>query len=241
MCGAYFLQQSASLREHFGIVSQDDIGDFMLDGGPAPFSLFDAPDQEMLAVFRPTDKVPFLALGRNGQWVGRSATWWLAMDRKGDHWEPNQKLASFNSRIDKVTGTGRSIHTMPPRSFRVVVPATGFVEWHDRRPHLFVRSDGRAIRLGGMAKAYEIDDGYQYAVSIVTLPGHEKTRHIHQKSVPLMLSEDLMPAWLDRSLPHSDFRHLQNPLIPHDLQIQPVADLKTMYPAGETEAVASDL
>lgn len=240
MCGAYFLQQSASLREHFGIVSQGDIGDFMLDGGPAPFSLFDASAQAMLAVFRPTDNVPFLALDRNGQWVGRVATWWLAMQRSGDHWEPNPKLASFNSRVDKVTGSGRSIHTMPPRSFRVVVPASGFVEWHDRKPHLFVRRDGKALRLGGMAKAYEAADRYQYAVSVVTLPGHDKTRHIHEKSVPLMLSDELTTDWLDRQLPHSDFAHLRAPVIPHDLMIQPVADLKMMHPAGEAEAVAAD-
>lgn len=241
MCGAYFLQQSAALRTHFGIQSKEDLADFVLRGDAVdPLRLFDSADGEMLQIFRPTDRVPFLALDRNGDWIGLTATWWLAMERDGDHWHPNQKLATFNSRIDKVVSHGRTIHSMHPRSFRVVLPASGFVEWHNRQPHLFSRADDRALMLGGMAKAYPVTDGYHYAVSIVTLPAHPRTRQIHEKSTPLMLADDLIGPWLDRRLPHSDFAWLQTPSLPFSLRIRPTENLQTCLPLGPEQIIAAD-
>ena len=241
MCGAYFLQQSASLRAHFGIESRADIADFMLRGDQVdPLSLFDAAGTPLLQLFRPTDQVPFLALDREGEWIGLTATWWLALEAEGDDWRPRQSLATFNSRIDKVVSNGNTIHKQPPRSFRVLLPASGFVEWHDKRPHCFRRADGKALMLGGMAKAYPVPSGHKFAVSIVTLPGHPSTRHIHEKSIPLMLQDNQIRHWLDRQRPHSDFRHFQTPTLPHTLTIQPVQDLKTMTPVGEPETVAAD-
>lgn len=243
MCGAYYLQQSQSLRDHFGIESKDDLKDFVLSGGDLdPMRLFDSTDRgdEKRIVFRPTDQVPFLAIDKEGGWIGNHATWWLAMEQHGDGWRPNQKFATFNSRIDKVVSGDRSIHNMKPRSFRVILPATGFVEWHDKRPHLFTRSDGQALMLGGMAKAYELADGYHFAASIVTLPGHPKTRHVHEKSVPLMLSDAMVDAWLDRHVPHSDFSYLMEPQIPLDLLIQPVSDLSHFELVGQPESVPAD-
>ena len=241
MCGAYFIQQSASLREHFGIMTADDLKDFVLKGDSVdPLRLLDYAEQAMLQIFRPTDRVPFIARDRQGHWIGLMATWWLAMDRADNHWAPNQKLATFNSRIDKIVGSGRSIHSIPPRSFRVLLPASGFVEWHQKRPHLFTRADGRTLLLGGMAKAYPVEEGHHYAVSIVTLPGHPKTRHVHEKCVPLMMPDELIDRWLDRAVPHSDFANLQTPRIPHNLDIQPVQDLKSLQPEGPAEAVSAD-
>ncbi|MCH8550299.1 MAG: SOS response-associated peptidase [Natronospirillum sp.] len=249
MCGAYFLQQSPTLRAHFGIQSKEDLAEFVLRSDDVdPLRLFEGEDQALLQLFRPTDQVPFLARDRAGEWVGLTGTWWLAMDRDGDQWRPNQQLATFNSRIDKVVSSGRTIHSMPPRSFRVLLPASGFVEWHNKQPHLFRRADGRALMLGGMAKAYEKtnregEDGgkqYQYAVSIVTLPGHPKTRHVHEKSVPLMLADDQIDAWLDRRRPHRDFAYLQTPQIPFELEIQAVQDLKAMAPIASPETIAAD-
>ena len=241
MCGAYYIRQSARLREHFGIQTADDLKDFVLKGDSVdPLGLLDEADESMLQIFRPTDRVPFIARGRHGHWVGLTATWWLAMDQADNHWAPNQTLATFNSRIDKIVNAGRSIHTRPPRSFRVLLPASGFVEWHQKRPHLFSRTDGRTLLLGGMAKAYPTDEGHHYAVSIVTLPGHAKTRHIHEKSVPLMMSDDLIDPWLDRTRPHSQFEHLQTPHIPHDLTIQPVQTLAALQPDGQAETILSD-
>lgn len=246
MCGAYFLQHSPALRAHFGIASPDDLKDFLGDGKDLdPKRLFASASAGTNSpmetrVFRPTDRVPFLAHDRHGQWTGFMATWWLALDRKGDTWRPNQRFATFNSRIDKVVSGGRSIHTMKPQSFRVVLPATGFVEWHNRQPHLFTRADGLAMLLGGMAKAYPTPEGHQYAVSIVTLPGHDKTRHIHEKSIPLLLDDTLMAHWLDRSLPHADFAYLLQPHIPVDLDIQPVSDLNRRESAGERQLVRAD-
>ncbi|MDQ2068789.1 SOS response-associated peptidase family protein [Natronospira bacteriovora] len=246
MCGGFYLQQSPRLREYFGIQSREDLAEFTAGRAETdPWWYFEAAAEGERRVFRPTDTVPFLARARDGRWVLKSGTWWLAMDEDEDGWRPNQRLVSFNSRIDKVTGSGPSIHQRPPRSFRVVIPATAFVEWHEKVPHLFRHPEGQPLALGGMAKAYPLEDpsgganadGHHYAVSIVTLPGHPATRHIHEKSVPLMLDREGMAAWLDRGRPHSDFTHLLAPTLPHALSIQAVQDLKTMQPLAEAEQV----
>lgn len=85
MCGAYFLQHSPTLRAHFGIASPEDLKDFIGDGRTLdPKRLFasaepTAPSETR--VFRPTDRVPFIAHDRDGHWTGFMAIWWLALDR----------------------------------------------------------------------------------------------------------------------------------------------------------------
>lgn len=241
MCGAYYLRQSQSLRDFFGIESERDVDDFM-QSKPAkdPRLLFDSEGDGDAKVFRPTDEVPFIAESKDGALTARRARWWLLMQQEQGRWVPNQAYASFNSMIDKVVGPGRSAHSMRPKSFRVLIPAHGFIEWHDRKPYAFTRQDNRPLLLGGMAKAYPIEDGFQFAVSIVTLPGHPKTAHIHQKSIPLMLEDDETGAWLDRNLPHSDFQFYQTPQIRTDLEIQQLESVKSMASVGDAQVVPAD-
>ena len=245
MCGAYTARQSRPVREDLGINDPDSLKEWENDRRPERLNPYQIPDifskANPLVVHRPTDWVSIIAANRQGDWELRPAKWWLIMQRSGESWVPNQKLASFNSKISKVLDPGRTVHNMKPRSFRVLVPAEGWLEWHNKRPHYFTRADGAPMLFGGMAKAYPLEDGdFILSSSIITLPGHPKTRHIHEKSLPLIVQPSDYEQWLDREVPHSAFANLAEPRIWTPLTIQPMRDAKHLEPVDDPETVTED-
>lgn len=245
MCAAYTARQSRPIREELSINDPESFKDWVNDRRPERLNPYQIPDifskSTPLVVHRPTDWVDIIAANRQGEWEIRSAKWWLIMQTCDNGWEPNQKLASFNSKISKVLNPGRTAHNIKPRSFRVLVPAEGWLEWHNKQPHYFAHADSAPVLFGGMAKAYPVKDGdFILSTSIITLPGHPKTQHIHDKSLPLIIQPADYGRWLDRSIPHSAFTDLARPRIWSPLTIQPVRDAKQLDPVGDAQFVSED-
>lgn len=245
MCGAYIYRQNRGLREELGINDPDLFSEWEQERQPDKLDPHKIPDifshDGPLAVARPTNYVPVITQNRLGELELRHARWWLIMQPDGESWKPNQKLASFNSTIRKVIDPGRTAHNMPPRSFRVLIPAIGWIEWHNKLPHLFKRQGGQPLMLGGMAKAYRLPgDQYLLSTSMVTLPGHPKTQHIHAKSIPLSVPPQDQGSWLDREVPNHAFDDYLEPRIWTPLTIQPLKDAGSLEPAGEEEIIEPD-
>lgn len=246
MCGAYVLNESGLIQLEPGVHLMHD--------------LFDGVDEPLVAtgleltlrarlalmmtgqphVVRPTDPVPVLGFNRSGDPVLFPARWWLLMEPHGEGWKPNAQFATFNSKIDKVLHPQGTVHGHRPLSFRIVLPAQAYIEWHNKAPFTFQRADQQPVLFGGVAKAYPAGDGFTFGVSIVTLPGHPRTAHIHAKSLPLMLEDQHIAPWLDRSVPISELGYLAEPRLHAPLTIQPMASLNPMQPVNTPEHIEAD-
>ena len=240
MCGAFYLKQSSHLAAHYGFDTFWNSGNLSRRDVLNPRRIVEGIPE--YTVFRPTDRLPIIAQDRNGKLIIEQALWWLLMKTGEDGMPvPNQEYATFNSRIDKVMATGKTLHNTSPKSFRVLIPASGYFEWLGKVPYAIERADGETILFGGMAKAYPTPDGgYQLGVSIVTLPGNPKLAHIHQKSLPLMIEDDDIMHWLDRSVPNQDLQPFATPVLRHDMNTQPKSDIKQPELFGELQRIESD-
>ncbi|MFC3852158.1 SOS response-associated peptidase family protein [Salinispirillum marinum] len=240
MCGAFYVRQSPTLAAYFGLESPSDLGEWVGREIINPRRILDGRSE--FTVFRPTDRVLVIVQNKSGQYILQSARWWLLMksDVEGTL-TPHQEYATFNSRIDKVMATGRTLHNTRPKSFRVLIPASGYYEWLGKVPYAIERADGEPILFGAMAKAYPTPEGgYELGVSIVTLPGHPKLAHIHPKSLPLMIEDNEIPHWLDRTLANQHLHSFATPMLKHDMNTQPKSDIKQPELFGELQRIAAD-
>jgi len=184
---------------------------------------------------RPTDMVPILFQGRSGERRAADATWWLAMNEEEGRLKPDQRWASFNSRADNLVDG--KIHKIAPRSFRVILPATGFHEWTNKIPQNITNADTGVLALAGVAKYWKHLNAF--SCSIVTLPPHDRFTHIHKKSIPLMLQPGERELWLDNRAPTERFTSWFKTRIPFDLSVTPV-NVETLSVTGETELIGAD-
>lgn len=218
MCGAYFLNQSPKLREFYGIHFKGDIDNNFRDTLLNPSRL--SVEKLEYRSFRPTDNIPVLVQTRSGELTLQSACWWMLLKKEQNEWRPNQEWSTFNSRLDKILDTGSTIHNQRPYSFRVIIPAQGYFEWQGKSAYQISRADETPLMLAGMAKAYQQANGtYCLGASIVTLRGHHKLAHVHDKSLPLMLENDDVLSWLDRTLPVQHMKRFLEPALEHDLVV----------------------
>lgn len=273
MCGAYYLLKSPKLRQRLGIESLDELKDLLANNSlsqPDPF--LPLLNQQPLHLFRPTDKVPFFFFENNQIQWHLAEHWWLVLESQAigrsenigetKAFQPATKWASFNSRIDKFFApkSQQTMHRIKPYSFRVVIPADGFIEWQPAdqsknqtkrplsiRPNTISSSNPELplpFFLGGVAKAYpyttlEGQQSFVYSCSIVTLGGHTKLQHIHEKSIPLILNEKTLPLWLDPARPWDDFKSLVSPRIENTLIIDDI-DVPNGQLTSQSEIITTD-
>ncbi len=78
--------------------------------------------------------------------------------------------------------------------------------------------------------------------TIITLPGHPRFSHIHERSIPLMLRRDDYDMWLDPALTNTDpFQELLlQSRIRLPLTITLVDSPSSMKVTGEPEYLAPD-
>ena len=212
MCGRFFTSNSPQSHELFRLLGIYDVSTTRTN-------------------IAPTDPVEIVVQGKREREI-RTASWWLAM-KAGNN--PSQLVAdnrwqSFNTRSDKILTS--PMHNIAPKSFRVVIPASGYYEWQQKQPYALSIPE-EDIAFGGLAKYWPHTN--QYSCSIVTLPGHPALAHIHKKSVPLMLRGNAINQWLDRSQPHAALAHLwQNPRS-LNLRAQKIESPKNPVAAGKPE------
>ncbi len=97
-----------------------------------------------------------------------------------------------------------SFGTAWQRAQRCIVPATGFYEWEkqgrERLPWLFQRRDGEPIAFAGLWDRWQdpIDDSIIESVTVVTTTPNKMLARIHDR-MPVLLSEETAPTWLDNN------------------------------------------
>ncbi|TKB47543.1 SOS response-associated peptidase [Thalassotalea mangrovi] len=196
---------------------------------------------------RATDTISIVRQSE-GQRVISDATWWLLLDKTEDGFKPS-RYTSFNTRYDKLD-VPRSAGYIPFRQSRCIIPAKGFgeTEFINKKPvHYYDMEavDGEAIAFAGLYRQWlHPDTGeLRLSCSVITLPPHDKLRHIHSKAMPLILpqNERLVSAWLDPAYQQvENFQFLLNPHLPQDLIAYPIDKPSLHNTIGAAETIVKD-
>ncbi len=153
-----------------------------------------------------------------------NATWWLLLDQADNDFKPS-RYTSFNTRYDKLNTPGSAGYEAY-RSSRCIIAVKGFgeTEFVNKKPvHYFdLEAASGGIILGGLCREWQHQSTgeIKLSCSVITLPPHEKLKHIHSKAMPLMLPQEssLIDQWLNPRVNEIElFNSLLIPYIPQTL------------------------
>mgnify|MGYP000701345666 CR=1 FL=1 len=197
---------------------------------------------------RATDTVPIIRQV-NEQRQAQGATWWLLLDKTEDGFKPS-KYTSFNTRYDKLHQP-RAAGFQAYRQTRCIIPAKGFGETQfvNKKPvhyYDFEAMENEAIAFGGLYHEWfhPVTGETRLSCSVITLPPHDKLKHIHNKAMPLMLPQqpDILDAWLDPNYHNVEyFESLLQPHLPQQLLTYPIDKPSSFNPIGNREIIEPDV
>jgi putative SOS response-associated peptidase YedK len=168
----------------------------------------------------PTDKVPIVRLGRDGERELVMARWGLV-----PFWmkEPPKK-AFINARAETVATTPMFREAFAKR--RCLIPATGFYEWQQRaegkQPYRITRKDLEPFAFAGLWEFARI--GGEEIVSTAIIVGEANTvvAALHDR-MPVILDPADFHAWLDPATPRQAALALLRPCPVEHLKAYPVS------------------
>ena len=193
-----------------------------------------------------------IAPGSRGQIVyetsqGRTledAFWSLLIEPKpdGNGYRPSPKYSTFNARSGSLGSS--PLWKKRFHSQRAIIPASGFHEWtgeKGRKQCFNIHPVDSAIAFAGLYELWDFQGDIVPSFTIVTLPPHPNFRHIHPKSIPLMLKPEDFDSWLDPHLTNTDpLQHLLKTRIGVPLAVEPVKSPENLDIAGEVEKIEAD-
>mgnify|MGYP006298258837 FL=1 len=159
-----------------------------------PFDL----DWEPAYNVSPGRPVPVIAKGAddNGP-VAQLARWGFH-----PHWADDRAPTPINARAERLRSSRYFMGSF--RHHRCLVPADGWFEWTENQgqklPWFFQREDREPFAFAGLL-ARGPDD--QPTMAIITEPARGKAKTIHDR-MPLVLTRDSLPAWLDPTIDDPD-------------------------------------
>ncbi len=153
-----------------------------------------------------------------------NAIWWLLLEQTENGFKPS-RYTSFNTRYDKLNTRG-SAGYQAYRSSRCIIAVKGFgeTEFVNKKPvHYFdMEAASGGLMLGGLCREWQhqTTGKIKLSCSVITLPPHEKLKHIHSKAMPLVLPQELslIDQWLNPQVNEIEqFESLLQPFIPQTL------------------------
>ncbi len=203
------------------------------------------PNEQIYKRFiRATDPVSIIVEANNTRIID-NATWWLLMEKEDHHFKPS-RFTSFNTRSDKLN-VPKSAGYQSFRHHRCLIPVKGFgeTEFVNKKPIHYVDltvDEGDYMCLGGLYRQWRTDDSIVTSCSVVTLPPHQKLKHIHSKASPLIIPKDRYADWLNpKNTDVSEFSNLMLPNLPHDLSAQKIDKPSNYQPIGDVERITADI
>jgi putative SOS response-associated peptidase YedK len=179
--------------------------------------------------------------------VVERAIWWLLLDKTEGGFTPS-KYTSFNTRYDKLHTFG-SAGYQAYRQSRCVIAVKGFgeTEFRNKKPIHYVdmKAEEGGLLLGGLCRDWINSQTGEVtsSCSVITIPPHEKLRHIHSKAMPLILSQDdkVIDNWLNNDITDiQQFERLLQPRIPQNLVAQKIDKPMSYNPIGISELIDKD-
>lgn len=177
----------------------------------------------------------------------QNAIWWLLLDNTSGDFKPS-KYTSFNTRYDKLN-TPRSAGYQAFRYSRCVIAVKGFgeTEFKNKKPihYVDIQAENGGLLLGGLCRDWlnKQTGEVTSSCSVITLPPHEKLKHIHSKAMPLILPQNksIIDDWLNEELTNVDqFSPMLHPYIPQNLIAQQIDKPMTYNPVGKIELIPKD-
>lgn len=181
-----------------------------------------------------------IVIERDGERVLEEAMWSLLIEPKpnGNGYRPSPRFSTFNARSTRLTESPLWKKRYPTQ--RCIVPASGFHEWTDGHP-FNIHPESGAVAMPGLWERWRFGEELVYSFATITLPPHPRFKHIHPKSIPLLLEPKDFDAWLDPDFHQVEaFADLMKTHIPMPLVCQPISDPKTLQPIGEPEVIPAD-
>lgn len=204
---------------------------------------------------RPIDKrfvkaadVVSIVRNKGNSRVVQNAIWWLLLDNTGNGLKPS-KYTSFNTRYDKLnTPSSAGYHAF--RHSRCIIAVKGFgeTEFKDKKPIHYVdmQAETGGLLLGGLCRDWldKKTGEITSSCSVITLPPHDKLKHIHSKAMPLILPQNnaIIDLWLSEEATNVDqFSPILHPHIPQNLIAQKIDKPMTYNPIGKVELITKDM
>jgi len=171
---------------------------------------------------KPTETLPIVALGADGQRKFVPARWWLV-----PHWSKTEKLdgPTFNARAESIAQKPTwkpSFDAQGGRGGRCLIPWDAFYEWSgpkgQRQAHtISLRPSNRYTAFAGLWAAWRPpeagrDEPPMISCAIITVPANAAIAKIHDR-MPAILDQEAWPLWLSEQA-HND-RELLDLLQPY--------------------------
>lgn len=186
------------------------------------FSLLDVPELPLRYNIAPTQAVPIVRLGDDGNRSLALAHWGLIPSWADDPAIGNRMI---NARADTVA-TKPSFRTAFKKR-RCLLVADGFYEWQKtdgkKQPYYIRLKDGAPFGFAGLWERWERDGKAIESCAIITTDANELMEPIHNR-MPVIISPDAYEVWLDPAAQEPE--RLQRLLSPY-----PAAEL-TAYPVS---------
>jgi putative SOS response-associated peptidase YedK len=176
-----------------------------------------------------------------------NAIWWLLLDQTENDFKPS-RYTSFNTRYDKLN-IPRSAGYQAYRSSRCIIAVKGFgeTEYVNKKPvHYFdMEAESGGLILGGLCREWHhtTTGKIKLSCSVITLPPHEKLKHIHSKAMPLVLPQDssLVDKWLNPQMNDvGQFERLLCPFLPQTLIARQIDKPMTHQVISESQTIKND-
>jgi putative SOS response-associated peptidase YedK len=196
MCGRFSLVADPSeLAQLLGV---ETLGEF-----PARYNI--APTQPILTV----------GIGGNSERQGALVRWGLI-----PHWakDPNDFTLIINARSE--TAATKASFKTALRHRRVLIPATGFYEWHrpedksqPKQAYWIRPADGQPLAFGGLVETWMGKDGTEMdSGCILTTQSNSQIGNIHHR-MPVVIRPEDFDQWLDcKSQEPKAVAHLMQPV-----------------------------
>jgi putative SOS response-associated peptidase YedK len=177
-----------------------------------------------------------------------NATWWLLLDETEKGFKPS-KYTSFNTRYDKLN-IPRSAGYHAYRNSRCIIAVKGFgeTEFVNKKPiHYYdMEAESGGLIFGGLCREWQhqTTGEVKLSCSVITLPPHEKLKHIHSKAMPLILPQEpsLIDRWLDPLVNEIEqFEALLPPRIPQNLIAQQIDKPSKFNAISQVELINMDI
>jgi putative SOS response-associated peptidase YedK len=185
MCGRYVGPSEAAIEHEFNLVRTE--WQFPISYNVAP-----------------TQAVPVVRLGRNGEREGRLSHWGLI-----PYWADGMppKFSTINATIERLTDAAAWRGPWSRRQ-RCIVPAVGFYEWQvqadgkTKQPYYITVADQDIFGFAGLWDRSKRDDGTVIeSCTVVTMPASPFMAEIHnaKQRMPAILSREDRETWLGGS------------------------------------------
>ncbi len=170
----------------------------------------------------PGDDVPAVTTARDGTPRGEMLRWGLV-----PAWSESPQTAAkmINARVETVAE--RPAYRRAFQSMRCLIPADGFYEWQRRatgpKQGFHITAAGRELfAFAGLWSIWHAPDGSTLrSCTILTTAANPAIASLHDR-MPVILSREAEPEWIDPATPHGRLFELLDGLSPESTAVRAV-------------------